>query len=158
MVWTLIAAAALASASAPAAAQQPAGEETIISVSGDDAEMNAAKAQGRATLPEFYRRLASPAADEREFMVKFDIDPSDEVEYVWATDLDRSGTPMTGVLVNQPVNTSDHIGDRVRIREADIIDWAYRRGRVVQGAFTQRVLLPRMDAAEAQAVRDYLGW
>lgn len=156
MAWTMIAALALAGAGAPPAAA--AEQDTIVNVPADDAEMNAAKERGRATLPDFYRRLAAPAGDESDFMVKFDIDPSNAVEYVWATQLDRSRTPMTGVLTNQPVTTADRRGDRVAIREADIIDWAYRRGGVVQGAFTQRVLLLRMDPAEAQAVRDYLGW
>ena len=120
MAWTMIAALALGAGAPPPAA--PAEQETIINVSEDDAEMNAAKARGRATLPDFYRRLAAPGPGETEFMVKFDIDPSQEVEYVWAIQLDRSRSPMTGVLVNQPVSTPDRIGDRVAIRESDIVD------------------------------------
>ena len=138
-----------------AAAAEP---EPIYNVSAEDAEMNAAKAQGIATLPEFYRHLAAPAADESEFMIKFDIQPGDEAEFVWATDLDRSTSPMTGVLVNQPIHTDHQLGQRVAIPEADIIDWTYRRGRVMQGGFTNRVLLARMPPDEAAAMREYLGW
>jgi len=132
--------------------------EPIYQIQADDAEMNAAKAHGIASLPEFYARLAHPGADEREFMVKFDIVPGDRVEYVWATNLDRSTSPMTGVLVNQPEETADRIGTRVPIPEADIIDWSYRRGRVTQGNFTTRVLLQHMPPNEAAAIRNYLGW
>lgn len=91
-------------------------------------------------------------------MVKFDIDPTDRAEYVWAEELDRSGRVMTGILVNQPVQTDDRLGDRVSIPEARIIDWSYRVGRVTQGSFTNRVLLGRIPAKEAESMREYLGW
>ena len=133
-------------------------QEQVYDVRADDPEMNAAKAQGIATLPEFYRHLASPGADETEFMIKFDILPGDDAEFVWATELDRSAVPMTGVLVNQPIHTEHQIGQRVAIAESDIIDWTYRRGRVMQGGFTNRVLLGRMPADEAAEMRAYFGW
>ncbi|MEA3018201.1 MAG: hypothetical protein QOI38_2923 [Sphingomonadales bacterium] len=150
-------AAALALASAPPAGADQA-EEQIYQVRSDDAAMNAAIAEGRRTLPSFYRRLAAPQAGDGEFMVKFDIDPSDQFEYVWAVSLDRSGSPMTGILINQPVNTSDRPGDRVAIPEASIIDWGYRAGRVMQGNFTNRVLLGQMAPEDAAEYRRFLGW
>ena len=110
--------------------------------------MNAAKARGIASLPEFYAHLAHPGAGETEFMVKFDIVPGDRAELVWARDLDRFTSPMTGVLVNQPEETADQVGARVPLPEADIIDWSYRRGRVAQGHFTTRVLLRHMSPDE----------
>jgi len=132
--------------------------EPIYNVGADDAEMNAAKAHAIATLPQFYRRLAAPGRDEGEFMVKFDILPGEPAEFVWATDLDRSRVPMTGRLINQPVETDHRIGQRVAIAEAEIIDWTYRRGRVMQGGFTNRVLLGRMPPDEAESKRVFLGW
>jgi uncharacterized protein YegJ (DUF2314 family) len=155
---------ALALAPAPAAtAGQPAtgkGEAPsgIIGVRSDDPEMNAAIARGRAGLAGFYRRLARPEAGDSEFMVKFDIDPGDGAEFVWAAELDRSGRVMTGVLVNQPVNTADRLGDTVSIPEERIIDWSYRTGRVTQGSFTNRVLLGRMPPEQAASYREFLGW
>jgi uncharacterized protein YegJ (DUF2314 family) len=156
----LIAAAALALAPT-AGTTAPAGtaDDPIYNVASNDAEMNAAIARGRATLGDFYRRLADPRPGDSEFMVKFDIDPSAEgVEYVWAFSLDRTRTPMTGVLMNQPIYTKDRMGDRVAIPEDRIIDWGYRDGRVMQGNFTNRVLLGQMPAEEAAAFRAFLGW
>jgi uncharacterized protein YegJ (DUF2314 family) len=153
---------ALAPAPVAPAAQAPAGktedEPAIIGVRSDDPEMNAAIARGRAGLPAFYRRLASPQAGDSEFMVKFDIDPTDRVEFVWAMELDRSGRGMTGILINQPIYTNDRRGDRVSIPDDRVIDWSYRIGRVTQGSFTNRVLLGRMPAEDAAAYREYLGW
>jgi uncharacterized protein YegJ (DUF2314 family) len=132
--------------------------ESIYQVSEDDAEMNDAKRRAIAGLPQFYARLAGPAADESEFLVKFDIVPGDEAEFVWAGQLDRSSTPMTGVLMNQPELTDHQAGERVPIAEADIIDWSYRKGRVTQGGFTSRALLRHMSPEDAAEMRNHLGW
>jgi uncharacterized protein YegJ (DUF2314 family) len=146
----------LAAAAAPlVAADQP---EKTYAVEAVDAEMNAAKARAVAELPSFYRALAAPSAREGEFMVKFDILPGDAADFVWADDLDRSSRPMTGKLLNQPERGTATAGDRVEIPEADIIDWTYRKDGVMQGGYTNRVLLGRMPPDEAAAYRKYLGW
>ena len=132
--------------------------QTIVDVEADDAEMNAAKARAVATLPDFYRRLAAPGPGESGFMLKFDILPGDGAEFVWAVDLQRADGTMTGVLINQPVHTQDKLGERVSIVEADIIDWAYFQGTVMQGAFTNRVVLDRMPPDEAASLRRAYGW
>ena len=132
--------------------------DPVYQVSEDDAEMEAAKRQAIASLPDFYRRLADPAADETEFLVKFDILPGEDNEYVWAGELDRSSTPMTGRLMNQPEATDHRLGQRVPIPEADIIDWSYRKGRVTQGGLTSRALLRHMTPEDAAEMRNHLGW
>jgi uncharacterized protein YegJ (DUF2314 family) len=91
-------------------------------------------------------------------MVKFDIVPGDDAEYVWAVELDRSRVPMTGILLNQPDLFEAREGDRVAIAEADIIDWGYRRNGVMQGSFTTRVLIDRMPPDAAAQLRAELGW
>lgn len=157
-MFGIVAALALSLALTTANAAPPREADPIYEVTADDREMNAAIARGRATLPDFYRRLASPAAGEGEFMVKFDIAPGDAVEYVWAAQLDRSRAPMTGVLINQPVYTHDREGDRVAIPEDRIIDWGYRSGGVMQGSFTNRILIDRMPSEQAAEYREFLGW
>jgi uncharacterized protein YegJ (DUF2314 family) len=146
----------LLAAAAPSLAAEP--KDEIYQVEADDSEMNAAKARAKAELPAFYRALAAPSADEGEFRVKFDIVPGDEVEFVWAGQLDRSSRPMTGILLNKPEQAAGKPGDRVKIAEGDIVDWHYRKGGVMQGGHTDRVLLGRMPAADAAAYRAYMGW
>ena len=60
--------------------------------------------------------------------------------------------------MNQPEATDHQLGQRVPISEGDIIDWSYRKGRVVQGGFTSRELLRHMPPEEAVAMRNQLGW
>lgn len=152
----LVVAFALALAGAGTASAQE--QEQIAPVRADDAAMNAAKAKAIASLPDFYGHLAKPAGDETQFMLKFDILPGEDAEFVWASGLELSGGSIRGVLVNQPAYTDDKIGDRVTIAEADIIDWAYFKGTVLQGGYTNRVLVDLLRADEAEQMRRAYGW
>ena len=154
-----LAGAALIAASGAAAAAEPVQEpDKVYGVAADDTDMEAAKKRARSELPAFYKRLAAPAPDEGEFMVKYDLLPGNDVEYVWVGALDGSASPMTGTLLNQPHQGGRNAGDRVSIPEGEIIDWTYRKGAVMQGGYTNRVVLGRMPADEAAAFRTYLGW
>jgi uncharacterized protein YegJ (DUF2314 family) len=157
--WRRVAAIGLAlAAAAPATAQEP-GQSNIIQVESGDPEMNAAIARAVSELPDFFRHLASPGDGEQRFLVKFDIIPGDEAEFVWAGALDRSTTPMRGTLLNQPEWIDGfEVGQRVEIPDDRIIDWSYFRGRVLQGAYTQRVLLDRMPPEDAARLRADAGW
>ena len=150
MAWALMGLAQPASEQAP--------PDQVISFSASDSAMSAAEDKGRATLPEFFARYSSPAADETEFMVKYDVDPTEGFEFVWASLLSRSGSTVQGILINQPVKTKDKLGDKVAIQEADIVDWGYRKAGVMQGSFTTRVMLDQMPSDEADQYRDFLGW
>jgi uncharacterized protein YegJ (DUF2314 family) len=156
MILIMMAAWAAAVTAEPVSAQGT--EDRIIGFSPADAEMNAAIAKGQATLPDFFGHFAQPADDEGEFMVKYDIVPGDEAEFVWASLQARSGATLSGTLINQPEYTKDMLGDQVIIQQADVIDWAYRKGRVMQGSFTTRVMLAHMPEAEAAEYREGLGW
>jgi uncharacterized protein YegJ (DUF2314 family) len=46
----------------------------------------------------------------------------------------------------------------VTVADADIVDWASRKGRVMQGGYTTRVLVGRMPSDESFFLREYLGW
>jgi uncharacterized protein YegJ (DUF2314 family) len=123
-----------------------------------DPEMEAAKREGRATLPEFYRHFAAPARDESMFSVKFDLLPGPEVEYIWAHVSKRDGELLLGELTNDPIATGYRYGQAMRIREADVIDWQYLKGSRMQGHYTTRVLIDRMPPEDAAQVRAALGW
>ena len=148
-----------AGAALPASAQEAEGRPGVMYVKGDDPQMEAAKRQGRATLPTFFAHLASPAADESDFALKFNLSPDRDAEFIWAGELeiDRAGK-LTGVLHNVPVDPRFRHGQRVTIDRALIIDWGYRKGAVSQGNYTTRVLLDRLPPEEAAQIRASLGW
>jgi uncharacterized protein YegJ (DUF2314 family) len=149
---------ALIAGSEAASADVAQERELVLSVPLDDPEMRAASSRARAELAGFLERLAEPARDEREFMVAYDIIPGKDEELVWVRELDRSGMSITGILLSQPQRARASAGDRVTIAETQILDWAYRRGRVMQGGYTYRVLIGRMLRDESAMLREYLGW
>jgi len=153
----LIAVAGWCALAAGACSAQPA-QNNVVAVKATDPEMNAAKAKAIAELPAFFARFARPAADEGNFMVKFDIDPKGDPEFIWAGDLQQTGDQLTGVLSDDAVYAPGKAGDRVAIPRSAIIDWGYTRAGVMQGSYTTRVLLGRLSPEEAARVRESLGW
>lgn len=159
---TIFAAAALGLCTliaSPALAQQS-GEDRddIIMVAADDPAMEAAKAEARRQLPDFYRALVNPAEDESDFAIKFNLTPKGNAEFIWAGELEWTDGKFYGVLQNVP-NAPDYSeGQRVLIPQKDIIDWGYFKGDVMQGNYTTRVLLDRMQGDEADQVRANFGW
>jgi len=150
----------LAAGAAGPLSAQDAPKDSLVYVDAGDPKMQAAKRQGRATLPTFFAHLASPGADEGDFALKFNLTPDRSgAEFIWAGELqvDRSGK-ITGVLNNVPVDTRFTQGQRVTIDRALIVDWGYRKGAVYQGNYTTRELLNRMPPEEAAQIRAALGW
>ncbi|HEX8655117.1 MAG TPA: DUF2314 domain-containing protein [Allosphingosinicella sp.] len=149
---------ALIAGSGAAAAGAGGEGDLVLSVPLGDPEMQAAIGRARAELPSFLERLADPAPDEGEFMVAYDIMPGKEEELVWVYRLDRSPAGIAGVLLSQPQRARASAGDRVTIPDGQILDWAYRKGAVMQGGHTYRVLIGRMPRDESAMLREYLGW
>lgn len=122
----------------------------------DDPRMTAARDRARAELPAFFEHMANPAADESHFHVKFDLGGTGE--FIWADELQRSGTTLTGRLINTPLHEAYSYGQRVEIPESAIVDWGFVRGRQMQGNYTTRVQLELMSPEEARQVRAAFGW
>lgn len=161
MIWILSVAAVLGLAGlaySKSSSADSGQQGRIVHFKAADLEMNEAKKLARETLPLFFARFAEPADDEDDFILKYDIDPTGEAEYVWAGLLSRSGTTLEGVLLNNSTNTNGKEGDLVTFQEAEVIDWSYRKGGVVAGNFTTRVMLKRMPEDEAAKHRAFLGW
>jgi uncharacterized protein YegJ (DUF2314 family) len=130
----------------------------IVRIESSNAEMAAAVRQARQDLLAFFEKMARPASGEHDFALKFNLDPKGEAEFIWADQLRLDNGKLTGVLTDDPLTAGYKIGQRVPIADADIIDWAYFKGRVAQGHVTTKVLLKQMSRDDANGVRDYLSW
>lgn len=140
------------------AAAQEQGGDPLVFIEGSDAAMNAAITRARAELPGFFQRLARPGDDERNFSIKYNLTPDGEPEFIWAAIESRRDGVTVARLANNPHDPRFKLGQRVEIRDADVIDWAYVRGTVMQGHYTTRVLLDHLDPAQAASVRAAMGW
>lgn len=159
---TALGALCLIVAAAPAAGCQqadPQNRSDVVVVESDNTAMEAAKAKGRARLNEFFLHLARPAADERDFSVKFNLTEDRDAEFIWASDL-RMGADgkLSGALANQPLDERFQMGQRVDIPLASVIDWSYFKNGVAQGHFTTRVMLSQLPDDQAAEIKAALGW
>lgn len=135
--------------------------DPTISYAADDERMNNARAEAVRTLPQFFARLNAPQSGDRDFELKFDLDPSDEgAEFIWSDNIriDSSGA-ISATLANNPHLQGYRLGQRVDVRRDRIVDWGYRRADgVMQGHHTTRVILMDLEPSMAAQIRQSLGW
>lgn len=141
-----------------AVTNNPAGRQgdPLMMVESEDPAMNAAIAQAQATLPEWLALLADPPAGSHNFAVKF---PLEGVEHIWVGGVHREGDVLVGTLSNVPYLPGWKQGQEVRVPLGDVSDWAYwDAANKAHGYRTVAVMLPRMNPAQAKAIRAQFGW
>jgi uncharacterized protein YegJ (DUF2314 family) len=151
----LLIALALASASlsaAPAAAQ-PADE--IIDYTARDKAMNAAIAEARRTLPEFWRMHAQVGGDKASLKVAFPI-PRGGNEHMWLGGIERDGDKVTGVLLNMPRDVDHKKGQTLTIDMSRVSDWHIEKNGRMWGNYTTRVMVDQMSPEDAAWFRQNL--
>lgn len=146
---------ALAALTAPLAAE---AQDRTVNVAASDPQMNAAIAQAKRELPVFFGHVGSPSPGENHFLIKYDVQPGAAVEFVWAEVISHANAQSVAKLVNASNDGRFALGLQVRVNDADIVDWGYRKDGVMQGNYTTRVLIGRLPAAEAAPIRKFLGW
>ena len=136
-----------------------AGADPIIRVESTDTEITRARDQAQETLPQFIEHLERPAADEKEFRLKFRLPAAETDEFIWGKDIQRAATGGFVVTIDGTPRTPNYKNNqRLVIRTQDVNDWGYRKGTVMQGNFTTKVLVTRLAPAEQAKVRAFLGW
>jgi uncharacterized protein YegJ (DUF2314 family) len=154
----LVIAAALMGPSAVAQKPPTQGDQVTMH-SADDARMNAARAEARRRLPEFFAALSARATTDDGFVLKYDLNLGrGDPEFIWANNIQVQGDRITGNLANAPVNNPRRLGEAVTIPRNLIVDWGFFRNGVMQGSFTTRVQLEQLDPRQAAEIRRNLGW
>ena len=130
----------------------PTNEEgNIASVSGEDAEMNAAIQRAQDTLPLFIKALQSPKPTQTSFLIKakFPYGGSNAAEHLWIRDITYNGKQFEGFLANEPLYVQNmHLGDRIIVKMTDVSDWMIIEDGKLLGGFTIYVLRNRMSESE----------
>ena len=126
-----------------------------VGVRAADAEMNAAMARARDTLPTFWASWDAPKPTEmgHALKVRFEVDAA--VEHIWLTDVKKlSDGNYSGRLANEPNDLpGKNIGDQVEFKQSDISDWMFMRNEKVVGGETIKAILKFMPEEEAEAMR-----
>src|ERR1044072_3399034 len=129
--------AALAILAAPLVAH---AQDRTVNVQASDPAMNAAIAQAKRELPVFFGHVGTPGPGEEHFLIKYDVQPGAPVEFVWAEVISHANAQSVAKLVNASNDGRFALGQQVRINDAEIVDWGYRKDGVMQGNYTTRVL------------------
>jgi uncharacterized protein YegJ (DUF2314 family) len=126
----------------------------IIGVRAADAEMNAAIAHARDTLPTFWASCDAPKPTETGHALKVRFEVGAEGEHIWVIDVKKlSNGNYSGRFANDPSDLPGNIGDQVEFKQIDISDWMFMRNEKVVGGATIKALLKLMPKEEADAVR-----
>lgn len=129
----------------------------VINVKENDAEMNAAMAKARETLPAFWQAFEKRDKGENKFSLKVKITDKKGTEYFWATDIERREGKITGIIGNEPeIVSSVKFGEHIQIPEADIADWLYMRGGKMIGNRTLVPLFKQMPADEVKKFKSIM--
>ncbi|MEO0619925.1 MAG: DUF2314 domain-containing protein [Pseudomonadota bacterium] len=132
-------------------------KDKVIDFSSGNVTMNAAVAAARATLPLFWSRFMTRAASDTRFSIKVKISDKGYNEHFWTRNVERDGDTIHAVIANDPNRvTTVKLGQRIKVDPADISDWMHWRDGKMHGAYTLRVMLPRLPKAQADGFRRVL--
>jgi len=147
---------ALAVLGSPTSATRAEDRSPAIDVSSANAEMNAAIAKARATLPTFWASYDAPKPSETGHSLKVRFpNPRTNGEHIWISDVKKiADGRYSGRFANAPRDLpGKKAGDVTEFKEADISDWMFTRNGKIVGGETIRPLLKAMPKADADALR-----
>jgi uncharacterized protein YegJ (DUF2314 family) len=128
----------------------------VIDLSSGNAEMNAAIAKARATLPTFWASYDAPKPYETGHSLKARFpNPRNNGEHIWIAEVKKiADGRYSGRFANAPRDLpGKKAGDVIEFKEADISDWMFMRNGKIVGGETIRPLLKSMPKADADALR-----
>ena len=128
---------------------------SVVEVSSQERQMNAAIEEAQATINDFYVMLKR--GTEGVYMVKYPLETDGRIEDVWMKVERVTKTEFIGSLDSEPTFTDAFaVGSQVRTDRADISDWMVHTQEGIHGAQTIRASLSVMPEAEAAAMRAQL--
>jgi uncharacterized protein YegJ (DUF2314 family) len=147
----------VAAASLTSCSRHNSKDDKTISVSSDDAEMNAAIAKARASLPDFWQAYQKREQGESGFSLKVKIIDNEKIEHFWVVDIERKDGKITGAINNDPDNVQNvKLGDKITVNEPDISDWLYLRNGKMVGNYTLRALFKEKPKSEVEKYKQML--
>jgi uncharacterized protein YegJ (DUF2314 family) len=158
--WTIPAVLAIAAVTAATklglfGAQNPveakARRDEAFVVRTGDAEMEAARQKGRATLDRFLAVRENPPANARAFSLKVPVRDGDKVEWFWVGRFSNDGGRFRGIIDNTPRSVSTvRQGQEISFARDEIADWMYVQDGKVRGNFTACALLAKEPDVKAR--------
>jgi uncharacterized protein YegJ (DUF2314 family) len=125
-----------------------------VNVDALDKGMNAAIAEAKRTLPNFFRAWEKPRPGQESFLLKVVFYGDDDAtpEHLWIADLEYEGEKLVGTVANEPQTAALEYLQRVTLDDLECVsDWMYvDNGRLV-GGYTTRAIRDRLSPKERAA-------
>jgi len=119
----------------------PKRDPNMISVSADDPRMLAAKAEARASLPDFLKRFEARDDPKVHYLVKAEFDGPTGAEFIWVECYSYADGVIGGKLANEPDQPLGlHARDNVDVTLSHVDDWMIMGPKGTEGGFTTKVL------------------
>ena len=132
--------------------------DPTVTYDKSDPEMNDAIRAARKRLDWFLEGVESGRLPRDGASLKVAVPKSDGgAEHIWMFDFKRDGNRFEATVGNEPAYVPGmKLGDRYSFGREQISDWIYFRGEMMHGAYTLRVMLPRLPKREADQLRAVL--
>jgi uncharacterized protein YegJ (DUF2314 family) len=127
----------------------------------DEAAMDRAISDARASWQQFARALANPSDNMTSFSIKkgFRVGDDAEAEHIWLTNVSFDGERFTGEVNNEPVDTTEvRLGDIVQVTPEQLSDWMYVEDGLLRGGYTIRVLVENSSPEERAQFLEEVGF
>jgi uncharacterized protein YegJ (DUF2314 family) len=154
----------LASCDSPRKTVRREGEPDIVISSGDDRELNRAKAYAKSHYNKFLEAAYSDDTTMHEFHVKlrFDTDSGKDGqahnEHIWLSNLHLKHDSLFGYIANEPeFVTNIKYADEVFVDTSILSDWYYIQNNRLVGGWTIKVLLKHSGKEEIEKVEKEMG-
>jgi uncharacterized protein YegJ (DUF2314 family) len=145
----LLAAVFLAGIALPAKADNPipkelqnktATEPEYYQVQNDHAAMHQAVIKARKTVGKFIDALKHPAAGQTDFEVKKPFVQGSDIEHIWLSDVQFTGSRFQGRVDNTPRKIRGlKVGQLVSLNPNEVSDWVFIDNGKLVGGYTIRV-------------------
>lgn len=127
-----------------------ADDTPVIYVPEDDPVMNAAIDKSRQTLDCFLNLVINHSSEISDPSLKVFIKDENGAEHFWVRPFHFANNRFSGTIDNEPAIVKIvTYGQEIRFTRNDVTDWMYMKNGKTHGAFTLRVMIPRMSSEDA---------
>jgi uncharacterized protein YegJ (DUF2314 family) len=114
-------------------------EPEYYQVQNEHAAMHQAVIKARKTVGKFIGALKHPAAGQTDFEVKKPFVQGSDVEHIWLSDVQFTGSRFQGRVDNAPRRIHGlKVGQLVSVNPNEISDWVYLDNGKLVGGYTIR--------------------
>ncbi len=122
------------------------GSSLAVAVPTEDAAIEAATREARASLEGFIRPLSNPSPGQTDFSVKVPVREGAGTHYLWLQQIALDGSNFSGVLGPDAAGLNGHSpGERVTISSREIADWMFVENEKLVGGFSLRAIRERLS-------------